>query len=546
MEYAKKILSQKSLHLLNELIDSVRDEGTTITRQPSIQLQCIWGEEARFTTVSDVMLHEAARLRTKINHLASINVALPSEVLTHIFELGALEDIGRCSQLPVFSRTVSHVCRLWRNISLTSPALWTLYHPRLPPDFTSRAKESLLDFIIQPRKIWATYGLSDIPAFGRQLGRARSLRLTLNGIILQGDSDLMSFPAPHLTTLFLDRTPSGHAICIPLSDQPFADHHSLSKISIRNLAIAWDTPILSCLRALELLAIPYALWVTMSEFMSILRSCPQLQILRLSDSGPILVPDKYLPVEPVVLLSLRSFHWGNPSGFTATKVLLGGIVTRRTSRIRLHTAISDEVEGFMRKGEDHPSGDTMTLLQAISSSRALALSRNHRGSPGSYHILEYDSDTADPISIFFPLTTSAHDRRSLLSNLANCSLSQVQSIALTEMSMDDTDLFVQILHSLPNITAISLDNCSCDEGLVHALADQRWMHRIENFSFSGSDIMPETILDLARSRTDPGHAGLTPLRRLSFEECENILDETLESLRALVPEVVRGQTRAEE
>ncbi|KDQ05608.1 hypothetical protein BOTBODRAFT_182391 [Botryobasidium botryosum FD-172 SS1] len=518
---------------------------------PRRQLQRIWEAEARFRSISDAMLYEAARFCTKANQLASINATLPNEVLVYIFELGALEDIEDNSYLPLFSRTVSHVCRLWRGISLASPALWTLYHPQLPPDFTSRTKESLLDFVIQPHIIRATSEPSDIPAFGRQLIKARSLWLTTSKMVRQEGLELefMCSPAPHLATLSV-YFPRRWVDYIRLPGQLFAGQHSISRISIRNIGVPWNISILSCLRVLELREIPRRGCITMPELMSVLRSSPQLQVLRLDHTGPIFIPGQHQQMEAAVLLALRSFHWVDPSSSSATKALLRGIITRRTARIRLRVAISDEVEGLMREGEDHSTGDTITLLQAISSfPRALALSRERRETPQIYHILKYDSDTADRISIFFSLHAFPLDHRFLLSNLANCSLSQVQSIALTEMSMDDTDLFVQILHALPNITAISLDSCSCDDGLIRALADQRWTHRVEDVSFSSSDILPETTLDFAHSRVassqSPDLCGLMPLRRLSFKECGNILDETLESLRALVPEVVRCQTRVQ-
>ncbi|KDQ12223.1 hypothetical protein BOTBODRAFT_418287 [Botryobasidium botryosum FD-172 SS1] len=263
MEHAKTIMSQKSLRLLHDLIQSIGDEVSVANGQ-SLQRQCIWEEEARFKAVSDVMLHEAARLRTKVNGLASVNATLPNEILAYIFEFGALEDIEKRMHLPMFSRTVSHVCRLWRDVSLTSPALWTLFQPLLPPGVTSRA-ESLLDFVIQPRKTRAEYKPPGAPAFGQQLLRARSLRLTIGGNLYREDFQLMSSPAPHLTTLIL-RCHLGNNLS-NLPGQLFAGHHPcLSEVAILRLAIPWSTFFPSNLRMLELVQISSEHQITMPKF----------------------------------------------------------------------------------------------------------------------------------------------------------------------------------------------------------------------------------------------------------------------------------------
>ncbi|KDQ12978.1 hypothetical protein BOTBODRAFT_407022 [Botryobasidium botryosum FD-172 SS1] len=280
----------------------------------------------------------------------------------------------------------------------------------------------------------------------------------------------------------------------------------------------------------------------MPQFMSALRACPQLQVLRLDNSGPRFFPERHCPLETVVLPALRSFHWVNPSGFPLTEALLRGIAAQRTVRFLLYVTISDELEGLVREGEELVFVENVPLCQAISSiARTLALSENRLTLAVNRHILEYDSDTADRITIYFPLAACEHDSRSLLSNLAHCALYQVQSIALIDMGMDNTDLLVQLLCALPNVTALSLEYCTCDEGLIRALTDPHGVHQIEAVSFSHSEIQPETIISLAQSRaTDPENStDVTPLRHLSFEECAFISDETLESLRALVSEVVQ-------
>jgi len=196
MESVKSTISQKSFLLLNELIDSIRNEEVSAVADQSLQLRCLWEEEARFKALSNVMLCQAARLRIKVNQFASINAALPNEIIAHIFELGAQEDIEQYCSFPVFSRAMSHVCRLWREISLATPALWTLSCPRLPLDLTMRAKESLLDVVLP-----YTFNVLHDPAMiGPSLSRARSLRVLLNDENYEDFSWIESQPAPHLST----------------------------------------------------------------------------------------------------------------------------------------------------------------------------------------------------------------------------------------------------------------------------------------------------------------------------------------------------------
>ncbi|KDQ12979.1 hypothetical protein BOTBODRAFT_176103 [Botryobasidium botryosum FD-172 SS1] len=474
---------------------------------------------------------------------------LPNEILLYIFELGALEDIKGLSHLPVFPQTVSHVCRLWREISLASPTLWTLFHPLLPPNLTSRAKPTLLDFVIRPRQILVEHEPPDIPTFGRQLIRACSLRHILESSMDEEDLELMQmlYPAPHLTTLLIRSSP-GRMEPIILPDQLFAGHHPrLSEISIYYCGTSWTmwtTSLLSNLRVLELVGIPSEYQIAIPVFLSVLRACPQLQVLHLDNSGP-LGSEQHQPAEPIVLPALHSFRWVNPSDFSTTRTFLRGIVAHSTVRIRLCSAISDEVEALMHEGEEHSSGGAITLLEAAPPRpRALALTCRHKMYTyiEDYHVLEYDTDMADHVSVLFPRNFYEGDRRLLFSNLANRWSFGVQSITLTGILGDDPDHFVHFFHALPNITMVSLDYCQCDDGLIDALTDQSWGHRVEDISFRYSGITSETILDLARSRTasseNPDHTSSIPLRRLSFNQCMYILDETLESLRALVPEVI--------
>jgi len=275
--------------------------------------------------------------------------------------------------------------------------------------------------------------------------------------------------------------------------------------------------------------------------MSVLRACPRLEVLHVDDSGPLFVPNNP-PVETVVLPALRSFYWKNPSGFHATKVLLRCLVVPEVTHIQLYAAISHEIEALLREGDEYSFGSTVTLLQAVSSClRVLTLARGHLASPRS-HVLKYDSDMPGHVRVLFPSTLRIQEPAPpYLDNLRLCSISQVQSVTLEGISSDDIDAVVGLFHALPNITLISLNDCSCDEGLICALTDQNWKHRVEDIFFNGSDIESETILRFARSRAinpkNPDRSGLTPLRRLSFNRCENILDAILRDLEELVPEV---------
>ncbi|KDQ12975.1 hypothetical protein BOTBODRAFT_406919 [Botryobasidium botryosum FD-172 SS1] len=555
MERAKTIISQKSLHLLDELIASLR-EDVPMTASESPQLQRFREEEARFKAVSSVMLHEATCLRTNINQLASINATLPNEILIYIFELGALEDIKELSQLPVFSRTVSHVCRLWREISIASPALWTLFHPLLPHDVSSRGKESLLDFVVCPDKIWADskYEPADISAFGHKLARARSLQLILSTTTrarAQNDLKLMSCPAPHLTTLSICDTP-GREEPISLPDQLFAGHHPrLSEISIRWCAIPWtmwSTSLLSDLRVLEITGFTSRHQFAMPIFMSVLRACPQLQILHLDNLWPLVVSGPHQPVEPVALPALRSFRWVSAMDVSITRALLCGIIAHRAVRVQLCATISSEVEALPREGEERSSGDSIALIEAAPlRPSSLLLNRGHRRLyvMNHSHGLEYDSSTPDHVTASLPNSPYNENNSLFLSNLANRWSLGVQSITLDGMNGDDVHDLIRFLRALPNITAVSLVYGQGADRLVGALTDEIWGHRVDDILFHHSDIRPETILSFAQSRAasaaaeSSDHADLTPLRRLFFNQCEHILDETLENLRVLVPEVAQ-------
>jgi len=206
----------------------------------------------------------------------------------------------------------------------------------------------------------------------------------------------------------------------------------------------------------------------------------------------------------------------------------------------LRAAISHGIEALLHESDECSFGNTITLLQAVSSCLRLTLTKVY---PAQSHVLEYDFDMPNHVRILFPSTYRERGAVSpYLDNLRLYSLSQVQSITMGGMTSDDIDSFVGLFRALPNITEISFDDCSCDEDLIRALTDQSWGYRVEDISPSRSDIESETILCFAQSRAiDPRHpdrSSLTPLRRLSFKECVNISDVTLRDLKELVPEVV--------
>ncbi|KDQ14051.1 hypothetical protein BOTBODRAFT_358377 [Botryobasidium botryosum FD-172 SS1] len=198
-------LSTKSLCLLDELVQSLKEQdaaiGTDTLEESSYAY--VEAERVRLDLAAEVLLLEVSRIRAKRNSFSPID-KLPFELLSRIFLIGALEDIEESAPLPSSSISASHVCHRWRQISLSTPSLWTHFRPQIRAEWASRAQGLPQDFLVFPEnsKLEEVYYDCEL-----SLRNMRSLRVCLRalrgGRMAPDLSSCMSLPAPKLTFLQL-------------------------------------------------------------------------------------------------------------------------------------------------------------------------------------------------------------------------------------------------------------------------------------------------------------------------------------------------------
>ncbi|KDQ18225.1 hypothetical protein BOTBODRAFT_53008 [Botryobasidium botryosum FD-172 SS1] len=281
----EQTLSSESLFLIDGLVQSLRKSGAGIGGQDnSNSYAYIEAERVRFDLAVEVLLLEASRTRGKRNSFSPVN-ELPVEPLAQIL-IRALREISESKPLPLSSVVASHVCRRWRQISFSTPLLWTRFYPQLPAELALRAEGLPRDFLILSGSPW------DCKAYESTMLDMRSLQVIFPTAQNEVDlSSYMSFPAPNLTSLQLSgpiyhHGTDYHYTDIQLPSSPFQGQHgSLEEVIIR-CVLELKSSIFVGLRRLDIRGVPDCSGeLYEDQLLSILTACPKLEELAIRDYG---------------------------------------------------------------------------------------------------------------------------------------------------------------------------------------------------------------------------------------------------------------------
>ncbi|KAJ4469563.1 hypothetical protein J3R30DRAFT_3304062, partial [Lentinula aciculospora] len=263
---------------------------------------------------------EAVRdLKSRRNLLAPIS-QLPAEILCTIFLFCSVADPLTGTTYPADYRwrwiTVTHISRLWRDIALSCPALWS------KPEFTKtewayemirRSKMAPLIIEVTPNN-WITPRVVDAVSEGlKHLPRINEIHLSVSRENMDKLLSGINHPAPFLRTLFLDisrNDPYYHSRAEPYilpGDFLGGDASRLSHIELTRCHLRWDS---SLLRNISFLKVhnPGPPAPTLDQFIDALAGMPQLEVLDLENTLPGTPLTKATERPGVTLLRLRKLR----------------------------------------------------------------------------------------------------------------------------------------------------------------------------------------------------------------------------------------------
>ncbi|KDQ14052.1 hypothetical protein BOTBODRAFT_33164 [Botryobasidium botryosum FD-172 SS1] len=572
----KEKLSTKSLCLLDELIQSLKEPGGGIGTDgcdDASSYACIEEERVRFDLAAEVLLLEVSRIRAKRNAFSPIN-KLPVELFSRIFLFGALSDIRDSAPLPSSSIAASHVCRRWRQISLSTPSLWTHFRLKTCCEWASRAEELLLpqDVLVLPDN-FNPENSQDCGDCEPNLRNMRSLRISLRALRWNFDplslASYMSLPAPNLTFLQLtgeEYYDDSDAHCyshVRLPPSPFQGQHNLRHVVISCCALSWDSSIFTGLRRLELHGVPDAFHMRVDELLSILGACPAMEELAIMDCQ---FAQRNVPLRTVPLPRLRSLLWDTNLGYVPSwsgwfKALHNILISRNaeltlrcaTSSYDIH-AILGETHDLAHLGPAAPRDVSPPVQIALSRCRHLGFGYpdrkdwvNEYEDPGFPERITIDF-SGEILQLFSrPTELDYHEPTPMnfgASMLMACFASHlppdcpIRTLSLFRGEPLDGAAFVGVMRALPHLAKITLSEISfeCAEEIFKALADPQWSHRIEEVVFHRS---AEFLSSLAAA-IEPyfRRKGKACVRRVTLRDCAEVNETTMFVLKRFV-EVVQ-------
>ncbi|TFY75074.1 hypothetical protein EWM64_g8938 [Hericium alpestre] len=307
--------------------------------------------------------HLGTLIFARINTL-SITMRLPAEVLAHVFSMLAECDPPSAKPFPIDERgekqhlgwiVATHVCRRWRQVALSSPALWTnIGAPQTAPwmeEMLARSKQVPFTFsasIALDRTICDVI----VKALGPDhISRMKGLHLSASecdgyGLFTEGQNKSLriyvlknlNHPAPMLETLvFKNMTWYNEALPqnIFANTLPRLRRFSLDQC----FELSWEAPYFRNLTDLDL---DFRSKFSSAKLLTLLKESPMLENLKISRRGPSDDQERYVG-DIVSLPALKTFFiMSNADAICAE--LLSGLAIAPTARqeIRLSGVCPEE------------------------------------------------------------------------------------------------------------------------------------------------------------------------------------------------------------
>ncbi|KDQ17652.1 hypothetical protein BOTBODRAFT_172096 [Botryobasidium botryosum FD-172 SS1] len=480
--------------------------------------------------------HVSAYLRFRTNQLVPVyRLQIPDDIFSMIFKLAVPADWQAPLEAPL---TIAAVCRLWRQIAINTPRLWTRINSRSVHGFLPRAKSAPLDIEYE------------LCAMDRQ---RHSLQKFLNPLISRSDqwrvlkiamrrtdtpvfNDLANIPASNLERLSVEPVGQygyyGDHFQQNIGFDLFSGYTPrLRELELHSLGLPLASPIFCGLTRLRLSRIRFT---ESDEYLAhqllhIATMCPKLEELRLNRVYSTIRTNEgarspSTPHVPLPLLRIFSLSEDHPSRITRT--FLGSIQFPSTVRIELIT-------------------DAVALLQFFPLIPNVRLINSLRIEWSNWRIRGWDCD-GHGLLILRPLRSGETvpmavfnliHQRYLMSNATRLSI-QIPHIE------DYIECLITTISHLPLLAHIWLTFDTRDvRGATSAmsiLSNTLARSTLRHLYLVDCPVDPGVLLEFVWSvfHRNNGQRPKHDLMALTLVNCVNIDDSTISELESLVPLVV--------
>lgn len=207
---------------------------------------------------------------------------LPPEVLGIVFAIYSADFWSDYSPESTPWMRILHVCRFWRDVSFSTPQLWT-HIETASLEFAESAIEHSGNLPLDV----GGYGLGDQTSVRlrllKELPRIRSLSLALTSELLNflGSQDIVSTAMPLLDTLTIDFVPDED----PPTDIPLFSGAPMGRLKTLTVQFGAFLPIRSLIRpTLQILVISYPTPFSVAQMVDLLANLPVLLAVFLHDA----------------------------------------------------------------------------------------------------------------------------------------------------------------------------------------------------------------------------------------------------------------------
>ena len=249
-------------------------------------------------------LRIVAELRTRRNTFVPIAL-LPNEILSYVFELCSVFMDAYADHTQILDRrfpykwiVITHVCQHWREVALSSPALWTSIHvghavPEVLQTFFGRSRQAPLKIDVYEKQHRLARAALDL--IRPHLARTEYLSLRLEDSAYATFATIKPKSLPLLRTLSVhsDGSQSKHPIPL-LSSCAFPQ---LTKLKVKEYKIQWPKLVLpTTLTVLSVRNLDKKKQIALvSDVVSVVQALPNLTRLDLTHvlaplSGPLPTP----------------------------------------------------------------------------------------------------------------------------------------------------------------------------------------------------------------------------------------------------------------